>query len=245
MKKISPTTESGSALVYILLAVALFAALSFAISNMFSGGQSSSEKELAKMATSEMLQFSNNLKRAIQEMKIDGVDYSEISFENNTLEGYENENCTNEDCKIFSPSGGNVVYQKPERDWLADDEYTERLFGEWYFPAQICATMVGSDRNEDCDSDVDDNEDVIAILPWVKKSVCVGVNKQLGVDNPDGNPPKLNNGGWDNNNPKFIGETGDGTMIDVDGRRVGCFEGAEGRYPPAGTYHFYQVLWGR
>ena len=111
--------ESGSVMVWLLVAVALFASLSYVVAeNMRGGNPEVMTRELAKNHATEILQFASAIRRAVQTLKIDGIEDTELSFENNILTGYANANCTSEYCKVFSINGGGVSYTQPNPQWL-------------------------------------------------------------------------------------------------------------------------------
>lgn len=250
--KTTPSTkhrvsESGSVLIYIFVAVLLFAALSFTVSQTNQGGGSKQNEELIQLHATEILQYSNGLQRAVRSMRIDGLDFSELSFENNFVAGYENPSCNDDSCKIFHINGGGMSYQAPlENDWIDKSNNGQPFYGEWYFPGEVCVLDVGSDTGAGCNSDSISNEEVIVILPWIKKVLCEKINQELGITNKgDPIPVETTLNAWNGDNRKFDGNTGDGERMDQGGRRYGCFEGNGTNTPPAGTYHFFQVLWAR
>lgn len=247
MKKIDTSSQSGSAMIYIFIAVALFAALSFTVSQMMTGGQATPKSELANIQAAEVMQFSDALRRAVNTLKIRGFDSTEISFDGVTsLTGYENSNCGADECQVFSTDGGGVIFQAPDEKWFDDDNYLQDLYGNWYFPSGLCVVGVGSDTTETCHSDGDDNEDIVAILPWIHKTLCLEINDQLDIPNPGREPPQLSgaSNAWPTGDDKYDGSTGDDTALNFDTHRKGCFQGATGGDPGANTYHYFHVLWG-
>lgn len=240
------SAESGSALIYILVAIALFAALSFAMTQNMRGGSGQNE-EIVQLQATEILQYTNGLQRALRSMRIEGVEFSELSFDNNFVTGYDHVGCGDNKCKIFHIEGGGMAYQPPiTEDWLDGARAGQALYGEWYFPGDLCVLDVGTDTGTGCSTDGIDNEDVVIILPWIKKALCEQINKELGITSA-GDPVPVEGAGdaWNDDNRKFDGTTGDGETLDQGGRRYGCFEGTGANYPPAGSYHFFQVLWAR
>lgn len=239
--------ESGSVLFYILIAVALFAALAYAMSQNNRGGSTSKNEEFLQLQASEILQYANGLQRAIRHMRIEGLDFSELSFKNNFVAGYDNALCGKDECRIFNPNGGGMSYQEPlVDDWLDSSQSTRTFFGEWYFPGDLCVLDVGSDSGAGCSSDNKNNEDVVVILPWIRKDLCEQINQDLGITSTgDPIPAESSGDAWNADDRKFDGTDDDGERLDQGGRRYGCFEGNAFDNPPAGTYHFFQVIWAR
>jgi len=228
-----PSRESGSALIYILIAIALFAALSYAVAQMMRGGDGTTNEELRRLQATEILQFGRSLRTAVQGMEIDGIADTEISFETAAVAGYANGGCGGNECKIFSPAGGGMNYSAPvAADWLDQSQVAGANFGQWVFSGDNAVANVGTAA-----------PDLLVMLPWVTRSLCTEINDLLSVTNPGGIPPQ-DNGNADVST-KFTGtytasQSIGGGDPEIEGQRAGCFEGAGA--PAAGTYHFFQVL---
>lgn len=229
--------ESGSALFYILIAVVLFAALSFAVAQMTrGGGEQGASTEVRRLQAGEILQYTRAMQTAVRSMKIEGAEDTQVSFENAALgAGYNYASC-GDACKIFASSGGGMVYSQPSSDWLDQGNSGGASFGDWLFTGSNAVTGVGTDGGGA------DSSDLLMILPWVTKNLCVQINDMLGIDNPGGDPP-ADTGNADLAT-KFIGAYAAtqtiGGVAQIDGQRAGCFAG--GGTPAADTYHFFQVL---
>jgi hypothetical protein len=234
-------SQKGSALFLILIAVVLFAGLAYAVGNMMRGGNPDTiTEEKARLAGNEILGYARSLRQAAQNIKIsNGCMDADISFENGIVAGYEHTPVAADNCKIFHPDGGGIVYQQPVAEWLDVIAPPPTLHGEWYFAGDVCAIGTGSAPNN-CESDGTDNEAIIAFLPYLKKSLCVEINELLGVSNPGGNPPVETINAWTATAIKYTGNQSDGEKLEQSGRMSGCFEGAG--TPGAATYHFFQII---
>ena len=90
-------------MIWIMVAVGLFASLGYVVSqNMRGGSPEMVSEEVAKNRATEILQFSASVRRAVQALKIEGIADTEISFENSIVSGYANANCTGNSCKVFA-----------------------------------------------------------------------------------------------------------------------------------------------
>ncbi len=237
-------------MIWLMVAVGLFAALGFVVAeNMRGGDPELLSHEVAKNNATEILQFSSGVRRTIQAMRIDGISDSQISFENSIVSGYTNGNCSSESCKIFSLGGGGLSYVIPSEDWLVTDHKTKDHYKTWLFTGSSCVAYVGTGE-ANCDTDGNTGtEELVLILPYIKKTICEELNKKLGFNLPDGLPLQEGGDAWHDNaaSAKFTGnyvnhsEIGD-TATDYQKVRSGCFEGSSTNNPPAGTYHFYEVL---
>lgn len=108
--------QRGNALFLILIAIALFAALSYAVTRTGRGG-GGIERETRDMQVAEMLQFFATLESAVTRMTLSGIPPENLSFENTVWQNEDttlyhpaghNPNCTSTDCQVFHPDGGNV-----------------------------------------------------------------------------------------------------------------------------------------
>lgn len=221
--------EQGSAIFYILICVALFAALSYAVANMMRSGANSTDQEQTMLATGDILHFATSLRTAIQQMRIGGVADTEVSFENNIVTGYDNPNCTlpRTDCFVFHPRGGGISYAAPRKEWLDSDHATKPGYGQWYIPEKTCVEGAGAESGN-CAGDGVDNEDLVVILPWIKEDICLAINSKMSVGAPGAAPPADADGAWSASNGKFRGvfsDTGsdtDNARLDAGGARSGC-----------------------
>lgn len=238
-------------MVWILVAVALFAGLSYVVSeNMRGGSPELMGAELARNNATEILQFASSVRRAVQTLRIDGVADTEISFENNIANGYTNVSCSSDSCKVFAPGGGGISYIRPSPDWLDESNSARDHFGTYLFTGNACIASVGG-GGTDCELSGDD-EELLLIVPYLKKIICTELNKKAGINLPSGEPLPEGTSAW-NSNPataRFTGsytndsEIGDGNAA-FRKTRSGCFAGTGTNMPPSGTYHYYEVLLAR
>lgn len=96
---ITLSDQRGNALFLILIAVALFAALSYAVTSSGRGGGDIS-RETKDIQTSQMQQYLNQIRTEVQRMVlIKGCADTDITFYNSPAKP---------ECGIFTPEGGNV-----------------------------------------------------------------------------------------------------------------------------------------
>jgi len=114
MKSRSPSSQSGNVLFIILLAIALFGALSFAVSNSLQSDTAGIMNERdAKLAAADILNYTQVIQRAVDRVRSKGCSENDISFENTTVSGYAHTPDVEDKCKIFNPSGGSANWQSP------------------------------------------------------------------------------------------------------------------------------------
>jgi len=128
--------ESGNVIVIIFVAVALLAALSFALSQGSRTGESNLSEQQASLLATEILDYSNSIRNAVRQLKIQGCNDTEISFENGIVTLYTNASAPADNtCHVFHPSGGGQTYMIPTNNILnpALSGATDLYYGEWSF----------------------------------------------------------------------------------------------------------------
>ena len=113
--------QRGNILFLILLAVVLFAALSYAVTSSTRGGGKDISAETAQSRAARYLQFSTNMANIVQRMALNGVKDVEFKFAGNYRStngnGFcgSNPNCAvGSACDVFHPSGGGALPLKFE-----------------------------------------------------------------------------------------------------------------------------------
>lgn len=254
------SSEKGNALFLILIAVALFAALSYAITQSGRGG-GGIEREQAEIAAAQMAQYAAQIEQAIMRMQIvSGCSDAELSFYydsngNGTIETdgsdvYYNVNSPSPDaCHVFSNQGGSLVYQAPDSTWLDGVNTSATHYGEILFTGGTCVPNIGSGGTS-CDSGGDD-EEIVMFIPYISEAICQNIADVFDVVQPSGDIPIDQISAWTNNDyytgsftatgRKLANTAGADTSGTMVGKQTGCFEGG-GTVPASGTYHFYHVV---
>jgi len=227
-------TQSGSILVYVLLAVVLFAALSYAVSQMMRGGTNSVGAEKHAILMDGTLSYARNVKQAIQAIRIsNSCAESEVSFEGSPFDGsdtdYVNASAPIDfSCHVFHPQGGGLGKENPD---------SEVSSNEYIFTGELGVTGLGSDSNSE----------LSMVLRGLTLAQCAIINEKIGLEAPQTDSSSSANFFTD----AFTGSyalsgdlgTGIGTGNAVyDGRSAGCFHENN---VTSGEYFFYQVLWPR
>jgi len=83
------TNQKGGAIVWILVMVALFAALTVALNQGTRSGSATISKEQAALAATEILNYGQAMKRAVQTLQINGCADTDLSFENGGLQQHQ------------------------------------------------------------------------------------------------------------------------------------------------------------
>lgn len=111
--------QSGNVLFLILIAVVLFAALSYAVSGSSRTNSGNISDEKADLVVSQLRNYSASLKTGFDRLRIGSCSLEEISFENSTFKNFNGTlaSVTNSaappdgHCNIFDSRGGNVIPQ--------------------------------------------------------------------------------------------------------------------------------------
>ncbi len=156
--------QRGSALFLILIGIALFAALSYGISQglrVSEGTMSGVSQDKARLEMAAVLDFLHGVQNGFQEMKLNGIDPSAVSFERPTDGTY---GTAPYDLKIFHPLGGKVIFIPV---WNEIDDPSEATATDWSFISNSI-DGVGSTQ-----------PDVIAALVRVPQKLCESMNESL------------------------------------------------------------------
>lgn len=110
--------QNGNILFLILIAVALFAALSYAVTSSNRTNEGGLQRDKARLIASRIIQYGNELENQINRlMVINGCSDTQISFERRPFNGsdslYTNPNAPADyRCHVFHPNNGNIIFFK-------------------------------------------------------------------------------------------------------------------------------------
>ncbi len=210
----------------ILIAVALFGALSYTVANMMrSGSPDAIGEQQASILVDEILATSRQYRQAVQTLKIsNGCEDEDISFEATGLAGYVHAPVATDDCKVFHSSGGGISYTAPSADLATAVD--------WVFSGAHAVSGVGSDcGNADC-------TELIVLLGGLNKKVCLSLNEKLGVTLTAGDGPSdAGAPGTAFTDTYTTGVQMGDEDANLTGQPAACFKDSDDN-----TYHFYQTL---
>ncbi len=164
MKRIN---ESGNVLFLILIAVALFAALSYAVtsSSRSGGGDAASESNLINSA--QITQYPASVRTAIVRMIINGTDVTGLEFNVPSAFGTLSSTAVG----VFHPSGGGATFVSAPPDVLANPSSQQ----PWLFNSRYQIENIGTTPADNT------GNDVIAFLPGIATAICARLNTELGI----------------------------------------------------------------
>lgn len=240
MKLTYKNNEKGNVLFLILIAVALFAALSYAVTQSSrSGGDAGRETNVLNSA--QLTQYPNQVRTAIVRMVIDGRSITSLEFNDpgsfNTAAD-----------SVFHPQGGGAVFQKAPSDMMADG--TE---GTWVYNMEFEVPEIGTSDGATSFG----GNDVIAFLPGVTQEVCQRLNLEAAITSTLAATVPLTAdisgvaaGDYDFNMiDTYPAASARGVTLDsaagnlLTGHPFGCFQ--NGGTSPDNEYVYYHVLYER
>jgi hypothetical protein len=225
--------ERGNVLWLILLGVALLAAITMVLSRGGSSTDQTGDVENLRVRASQVLRHARGIEAAIQTMKLNGVSENDISFENpTTATDYTNANCGTTDCRLFHVGGAGLTYKNfPSANGGAD----------WIFTA---ANNVGTTAGPIGDTAAVRGNDIVMLLPDARASLCVQINRDLGVGTAGILPIDTSGiatdafvGAFAGGGPSIL--DGDPAPFELDNQNAGCFEDANDGNK---VYFYYTVL---
>lgn len=226
--------QAGNALWFILLAVALLAALTMVLSRSGSTVDQAGDIEQIRIKAGQMMRYGKSIEAAIQNMTLSGISENDISFENaTTTTDYINANCGDTSCRLFHVGGAGLSYKAPPSGVHAG--------GDWIFTA---ANNVGTTADSIGSTAARTGNDLIMLLADAKPALCVQINRELGVGTAGIIPEDA--GGvvttpFTGAYPNALNIIdGDATPFELDGRSAGCF--TDTNADPDVTYFYYVVL---
>jgi hypothetical protein len=161
------SSQNGNVLFLILIAVALFAALSYVVTLSLRAGGSGKETEAWMIQSSQITQYPVSVGASVQRMIMNGTDLLQIEF--NPPENFDD--LSDEKLGVFHPTGGGATYSKSGPDTMDG-----ALPGTWYFNAEFEIDSVGSSAASDFEGN-----DLVAFLPGIKSAVCEELNERFGI----------------------------------------------------------------
>lgn len=160
--------EKGNVLFLILIAVALFAALSYAVTQSTRSGSGDASGETNLINSAQLAQYPAGVRTSVVRMIIAGTSVEQLLF--NAPANFAD--ASDQSFLVFHPSGGGAVFQKAPNEVMASGNQADWIFTSDYEIEEIGTTGVASPVGND----------VIAILPGVAQNVCRKINDELGID---------------------------------------------------------------
>ena len=176
MKKPVKNNESGNAFFIVMLTVVLFAALMYTFSRGIRQGSTNLTEKQAKIEASDIITYAQKVERGVQRVYSKGYSENNISFENSFFSGPENASCTDDRCRVFSPTGGGISYRALQDAWSNSATH-------WIFTGHTQVLGIGND----CAAD--NCVELLMMIEDVPNRLCQALNEELGVTGASAPPP--------------------------------------------------------
>jgi hypothetical protein len=212
--------ENGNVLFLILIAVALFAALSYAVTQSTrGGGDAGREKSVISIAST--LQQAAAIKQAVLRMKlINGCDDNDISFHSSQFPytHFQHTPSAPDTCNIFHGDGGGVAFTQPDLSLLDSSKSATIDYGNWSLTGGVQFVGAGDvDGSAGCPGC-----DLTLILASLTQDVCQEINDNLGISGIPTYGDSVETGSFPS--ILFSGTYAAWDTVNVDYNTQGCFE---------------------
>tara|TARA_Y100001001_G_scaffold164509_2_gene196936 strand:+ start:790 stop:1563 length:774 start_codon:yes stop_codon:yes gene_type:complete len=249
--------HKGNVLFLILLAVALFAALSYAVTRGERGGVVDVTKEKLDLWSSEIIQYATLMEQTVTRLRLsNGCRDTQISFQRDwDGDGTIEDNADDQHngfapndgrCHVFDVNGGALPYQAASTDWLDPAQSTATTYGNFYFHGGSCIRNVGTSGTGGpsafCDSDPAGFAELFMMVSGLREELCASINERL-----IGDPTIPVDAVHSHSRTSFYGtydgarETSDTAGL-IDGNHTLCFQGNPTSDFMPSAYHFYHIL---
>ena len=236
--------QKGNVLFIILIAVALFAALTYAITSSSRGG-SNMDNERGAINATDYLSYGQGMEKMVARMLSNEISENGLSFENTVWKQYDgadvmaaNAACTTPACKMFDPAGGGLSVKTFNTQTVGSPANADVQSGHGVVYA-LKVTGVGSVAH-----------DLVLMIAILDQNTCIQINKSLGITNTGGVPPADTWEGAIRYTGAFTGGPNDATdeigdmATDITRKTAGCITRSGGAYGSSDNY-YYQVLYAR
>lgn len=172
MKRYIRQGERGNVLFLILIAVALFAALSYAVTSSSRSGGGDANNESALVRSAQITQYPSSVRTSMIRMMVSGsIDPVRMIFAgpadfSTACTGVNEPNC------VFHPNGGGATLSTVPAELMAGT-----AAGQWYFSANYEIVNIGTSNPAAGNA----GNDIIAFLPGITEGLCNRINQELGI----------------------------------------------------------------
>lgn len=240
-------SQNGNVFFIIFLAIAMFAALTYAVMQGSRAGVSTLTADQARLAAQEIIDYGDTIQKAVQTLRLRGCSMAEISFDDThylskqaggSSFGYYNPNSpTDGSCHVFGPNGGKVNAKLLSQGYIPYSQVTDstHLAPDSYQITMIRWYQAG---NENWDSS---GTDIVLWIGRLKPEVCLKINDTLGIQNQGAPPIDTYDAGWNNWQGTMLGNNGDalGDNPILVGKKSFC----SGTDASGENYTYYQLLY--
>ena len=171
----------GNVLFLILIAVVLFAALSYAVTRSSQSGNEGVEREQAALAASRIFNYTSALSQNLQRMLLIGsVPLEQLDFDSpnrlradGTTYPHDNTLCLTDECEVHDVNGGNFAYQDFAN---ISAQLSPSWASSWEGPGTWSVNII---KFENQGTDL---PDLVFRMANMDEGVCQVINEKAGAD---------------------------------------------------------------
>ncbi len=162
--------QSGNALIYVLIAIALFASLSFVLGRQTDTSETGVvSEEQAELYASQLISYSAQAKSSVDQMRATGAYPEDLYFFLPGDTGFDDGATYKDIHKIFHPAGGGLSMKNLPSAIRKDDDTSEPGPAPgWYMGRFNNVEWTGSTAN-----------DVILVAYKITRPVCEAINEKI------------------------------------------------------------------
>lgn len=178
--KTNKEQESGNALIYVLIAIALFAALSFTLARQTDSSEAGTlSDERAELYATQIISYAAQTKSALDQMLFIGTDIDDLDFIDPSDAGFNAGTQRARSNRVFHPEGGGLILGRIPPD-AVDQNITTPVAG-WYLGSfnNIEWTALAAGNTAGPGGAESPFEDVILVAYQLKESVCSKINEKV------------------------------------------------------------------
>ncbi len=225
--------ESGNVLFLILIAVALFAALSYAVTQNNRSGGGANDNTTGTIHAAQINQFPTFIRAQIQRMLMNKIEVEQLQFNPpSALAALDDVRFG-----IFHPQFG-MTYGRADPTLMANEQQ-----GTWYFNMNFEIDSIGTSQAASTHGN-----DLVAFLPGIKEGICRKINQEIAISDFD--IPSVNDASYFTNAEEQMDNTyalpltetiiGGANLIELRAQPFGCFHETA-----SDTYIYYFAVYER
>lgn len=225
-------SQSGNVLFYILIAVALLGALSFAVSNSGRGSARQISDDKARLFATEIIEYADAVAMGVAQLRLRGAPLESLCFDHDRWGNadYNHAGCGDDRNRLFHPDGAAITWANAPAEAMDDAASPDNL---WHIYADNEVLNVGTTTG------AADGAELLLMTDELSLPVCQQINGLLGVTDSSAAPPT----DTDYGTMPFAGSFGYAATIGDEtaalaGKTAACFQKTAN---PA-KYAFYKVL---
>lgn len=175
--------QRGNVLFLVLVAVALFAALSYAVTQSSKGVQQAPVTEENNITAAQMTQLGDDLQESIQAMTASGTSISNIQLHDSNGPGTPQTNvvpCTSGANCLFSRDGGGASFPVLPAGVTTSVNQVQK--GGTVYPTSINLFQYSDGHYvTNVDGGSASRPQLILVISPIQQALCLAINKQLGI----------------------------------------------------------------